>query len=86
MPDDPRRELVAQLGHMLEQATDDGAPILPRITTVIAAKGYLEALTRQLVTDAREKGHSWEDLAVVFATSPVNVRHRFGDLRQYDDD
>jgi hypothetical protein len=86
MTDDPRRELVAQLAHLIDQAADDSAPILPRITTAIAANGYLEALTRQLVGDARDKGHSWEDLAGVFGTSAVNVQHRFGALRRYDDD
>ncbi|MDP9070893.1 MAG: hypothetical protein M3N68_06340 [Actinomycetota bacterium] len=86
MTDDPHRQLVAQLGHLLEQAADPSAPVLPRISTAIAAGGYLEALTRQLVGEAREKGHSWEDLAGVFATSPANVQYRFGTVRQYDDD
>jgi L-amino acid N-acyltransferase YncA len=86
MTDDALRDLVAQLRQLLEQAADDSAPVLPRITTAVAAHGYLDALTRQLVTEAREKGHSWEELAVVFATSPANVQYRFGSIRQYDDD
>lgn len=86
MADDPLRDLVGQLGRLLEQAADDSAPVLPRITSSIAAQGYLDALTRQLVGEAREKGHSWDELAVVFATSPANVQYRFGALRQYDDD
>lgn len=86
MAQDPRRELVDQLSHLLEQAADDTAPVLPRISTTIAAGGYLEALTRDLVGMAREQGHSWEDLADVFATSPANVKHRFGSYREYDDE
>ncbi len=86
MAQDARRELVDQLTHLLEQAADDTAPVLPRISTTIAAKNYLEALTRDLVGAAREEGHSWEELADVFATSPANVKHRFGSLRQYDDE
>ncbi len=86
MTQEARRELVDQLTHLLEQAADDAAPVLPRISTAIAAGGYLEALTRDLVGVAREEGHSWEDLADVFATSPANVKHRFGSYRQYDDE
>ncbi len=84
MVHDPQRELVAQLTRLLEQAVDDDAPVVPRIQTAIAAVGYLEALTRELVTEAREEGHSWEELAAVFQSSPVNVRQRFGAYRDYD--
>ena len=86
MTDDAHRDLVAQLGDLLGQATDAGTPVLPRITAAIAARGYLEALTRQLVGEAREQGQSWEKLAEVFATSPANVKYRFGTTREYDDD
>ena len=85
MTDDAHRDLVAQLGDLLEQAADTSAPILPRITAAIAARGYLEALTRQLVGEAREAGHSWEKLAEVFTTSPANLKYRFGTTREYDD-
>ncbi len=86
MPNDPRQELVDQLTHLIGQAVDGDSPVVPRISTAIAAGGYLEALVRDLVTEAREEGVSWEELAQVFTTSPANVRHRFGSYRQYDDD
>lgn len=86
MGGDARRELVEQISHLVREAAEGEAEVLPRITTAIAVGTYLEALVRDLVTEAREHGHSWEELAEVFATSPANVRHRFGSYRQYDDD
>ena len=85
MTDEAHQDLVAQLGHLLDQAADARTPVMPRITAAIAARGYLEALTRQLVGEAREQGQSWEKLAEVFATSPANVKYRFGPTRQHDD-
>lgn len=86
MGDDARAELVEQISHLVAQAAERDAPVLPRITTAIAVGTYLEALVRDLVTEARDQGHSWEELAEVFATSPANLRHRFGSYRRYDDD
>ncbi len=86
MADDPRQDLVEQISHLLGQAVDGDSAVLPRITTAIAVGPYLDALVRDLVTEAREQGHSWEELAEVFVTSPANVKHRFGSYRQHDDD
>lgn len=86
MGDDTGQELAGQIGRLLEQATDGEAGPLPRIRASIAVNPYLEALTRQLVGDARDRGHSWDELAEVFSTTSANVRQRYGSLRQYDDD
>lgn len=83
MPDDAPREVAAQLAHLLEQAADDTKPVLPRIATAVAAGPYLETLLRLLVAQARDKGHSWEDLADVFVTTPSGVRSRFDTYRAY---
>ena len=86
MPGDARRELVDQLTQLLEQTTDEQVPVLPRITALRTTAGYMEALTRDLVDEARERGYSWEDLAEVFGTSEFNVRQRYGSYRRYDDE
>ncbi len=86
MSADPSREMIDLLTHLLGQAGDTGGDVLPRISATITAGIYLEGLTRQLVGLAREEGHSWEELADVFATTPANVRHRFDSYRRYDDD
>lgn len=83
MTDDSPRDVAAQLTHLVEQAADGAAPVLPRIATAVAAGAYLETLTRLLVGQAREKGHSWEELADVFVTTPAGVRHRFDTYRTY---
>ncbi len=86
MAEGARQELVEQISHLLGQAAETEGPVLARITTAIAVGPYLDALVRDLVSEAREQGHSWEEVAEVFATSPANVKHRFGSYRQYDDD
>jgi AraC-like DNA-binding protein len=75
----------ALLDHCLAQSADTSIPVTERITAANIARQYLEALTRELVEEAREGGHSWEDLATVLRTSPANVRARFGSYRDYDD-
>ncbi len=70
---------------MLEQTVDDDTPALARITATLAAGGYLEALTRELVREAREEGRSWDELGEVFGSSALNVKSRFGSYREYDD-
>lgn len=85
MSEDSTSELLGQITRLLDQATDDDDPVLPRITASITAGQYLEALNRRLVADAREHGHSWQEIAEVFSTSPVAVEQRFGSLRRYDD-
>lgn len=86
MSDDAASELVDQLNHLLGQAVVPDDPVLPRIATAIAAGTYLDALTRHLVSEARERGHTWEELADVFVTSPAAVRNRFDTYRRYDDE
>ena len=85
MADDSPREVVAQLTHLLEQASDGDAPVLPRIATAVAAGPYLETLLRLLVGQAREEGHTWEELGDVFVTTPAGVRNRFDTYRRYDE-
>jgi hypothetical protein len=85
VPDDPHDEIVLSLGSLIDQAKDDANSATARIAAAIAAKTYLEALTRRLVNTARDEGTSWDDLGVLFGTSPVNAKARFGDYNDYDD-
>jgi len=86
MPDDNDglAEVVAQLTHLLEQSIDSRRPVLPRIAQANTAGPYLETVIRILVGQARAKGHSWQELADVFVTSPMGVQSRFGSLRTYE--
>ncbi len=72
-----------RLEHCLRQAGDEATPVSERVSAANIARQYLEALTRELVDEARDEGHSWDDLATVFATTPENVRARFGSYRDY---
>ncbi len=74
-----------RLDHCLVQAADEALPIEGRLAAVNIARQYLEAMTREMVTEAREAGQSWEDLADVFGTSAQNLKARFGSYREYDD-
>lgn len=74
-----------RLDHCLVQAGDAALPMEARVAAVNIAHQYLEALTRELVAEAREAGQSWEDLADVFGTSAQNLKARFGSYREYDD-
>jgi hypothetical protein len=85
VPDDPNDEVLVSLNRLIEQAKDDDNPATARIHAAIAAKTYLEALTRRLVNKAREDGTSWDDIAVLFGTSPINAKARWGDYNDYDD-
>ena len=85
MADDHNDEVLMGLNRLIEQAKDDSTPVASRIVAVIAARNYLEALTRRLVNEARGGGTSWEDLGRLFGTSAVNAKARYGDYRQYDD-
>ncbi len=82
---DPRDEAIVALYRLLAQARDASTAPLSRITAAINARTFLESLTRRLVVEAREGGSTWEEIAVVFATSPMNVKARFGDYNRYDD-
>ena len=86
MPDDNDglEEIVAQFMHQLHVAIDPKKPVLPRIAQVNAAAPYLETVLRILVAQAVAKGHTWQELADVFVTTPIGVQARFGQLRQYE--
>lgn len=85
MPDDPHDEIVVSLNRLIEQAKGDEGPATARIKAAVTAKTYLDALTRRLVNEAREDGTSWDDLALIFGTSAVNAKARWGDYNDYDD-
>ncbi|HVL27928.1 MAG TPA: hypothetical protein VM390_07245 [Acidimicrobiales bacterium] len=86
MPEiDPQDEVVFALHRLFDQMTDPEIPPMSRISAVIAARTYLDALTRRMVNEAREKGSSWEELGVLFGTSAVNAKARYGDYNDYDD-
>ncbi len=87
VPDDvdPADEATFGLYRLLAQARDETTPPLSRITAAIAARTFLESITHRLVGEAREGGASWEEIAVVFGSSPMNVKARFGDYNRYDD-
>ncbi len=78
-------EVLLGLNRLIEQAQDDSTPVTSRIVAVIAARNYLEALTRRLVNEAREAGSSWEELGQLFGTSAVNAKARYGDYKDYGD-
>jgi hypothetical protein len=86
MPEDNDglKDVVAQLTSILEQAVDSRRPVLPRIAQANTAGPYLETILRILVGQARAKGHSWQELADVFVTSPMGVQSRFGAIRSYE--
>ena len=72
-----------RLDHCLRQADDGSLDVTERISAANIARQYLEAVTRELVDEARDEGHSWDDLATIFATTPENLRARFGSYREY---
>lgn len=73
-----------RLDSCLAQAADEELPLEGRLLAVNIARQYLEAVTRELVEEARESGQSWEDLASLFGTSAPNLKSRFGSYREYD--
>lgn len=85
MPDDPNDEIVVSLNRLIDQAKGDEGPATARIKAAVTAKTYLDALTRRLVNEAREDGTSWDDIALIFGTSAVNAKARWGDYNDYDD-
>lgn len=85
MPDDPNDEIVVSLNRLIDQAKGDEGPATARIKAAVTAKTYLDALTRRLVNEAREDGTSWDDLGLIFGTSAVNAKARWGDYNDYDD-
>ena len=74
-----------RLDSCLDQAGDESLPLEGRLAAVNIARQYLEGLTREMVDQAREAGHTWDDLADIFGTSAPNLKSRFGSYREYDD-
>lgn len=86
MPEiDPNDEVVFALNRLFEQMIDPSIPPVSRITAVVAARTYLDALTRRMVNEAREQGSTWEEIGVLFGTSAVNAKARYGDYNDYGD-
>lgn len=83
--EEPLDEITIGLSRLIEQAQDGDNPAVSRIVAVVQARAYLEALTRRLVNEARETGSTWEELAVLFGTSPINAKARYGDYNDYGD-
>jgi len=78
-------EITLGLTRLIDQAKDPAIPAVSRIQAIISARAYLEGLTRRLVNEAREHGSTWEEIAKLFGTSPVNAKARYGDYNTYDD-
>ena len=78
-------ESVAGLRHLVAQIADPSLPATGRIAATNAARSYLEAVTRNLVEEARNGGTTWLEIADLFVTSERNVKARFGDLHDYGD-
>lgn len=86
-PSEPESEPESILGlrHLVNQIADTSLPAAGRIAATNAARSYLEAVTRNLVEQARKEGTSWLQIADLFVTSERNVKARFGDLHDYGD-
>ena len=78
-------EVLVGLSRLIDQAQDESIAVTSRIVAVIAARNYMEALTRRLVNEAREQGSTWEELGHLFGTSAVNAKARYGDYNDYGD-
>ena len=86
-PAEPAQESESILGlrHLVNQIADPSLPAAGRIAATNAARSYLEAVTRNLVEEARKEGTTWLQIADLFVTSERNVKARFGDLHDYGD-
>lgn len=79
-------ESITGLRSLVDQITDPSRPATSRIAATNAARSFLEAITRNLVAEARTEGTSWLEIADLFVTSERNVKARFGDLQNYEDE
>src|SRR5690242_11915867 len=88
MPNEPQTESESIVGlkSLVAQLTDPSLAAVARIAATNAARSYLEAITRNLVEEARKQGATWREIADLFVTSEMNVKARFGDLHDYGDD
>ena len=87
MPPEPQAESESIVGlkSLVAQLTDPSQAAVARIAATNAARSYLEAITRNLVEEARKQGATWREIADLFVTSEMNVKARFGDLHDYGD-
>ena len=85
VPVAPDDEAVVAIANLIQQVVNDDTSPLSRVMATITARTYLESLTRRLVGEAREAGSTWEEIGVLFGTSAVNAKARFGDYHDYDD-
>jgi len=84
-PVEPEAESIVGLKHLVAQIADRSLSPTGRIAATNAARSYLEAVTRNLVEEARKDGTTWLEIADLFVTSERNVKARFGDLHNYGD-
>ncbi len=78
-------ESLVGLRSLVDQIADPSAPAVSRIAATNVARSYLEAITRDLVEEAREQGSTWLEIADLFVTTERNVKARFGNLHDYGD-
>ena len=83
MPRQP--EYLVGLESLALQISDASIPAVDRIAAAIISRTYLEAVIANLVTEAREAGATWVEVARLFSTSEQNVKARFGSLHGDDD-
>jgi uncharacterized NAD(P)/FAD-binding protein YdhS len=81
----PEPESISGFKALVAQIVDPSLPATGRIAATNAARSFLEAITRNLVAEARQGGTSWQEIADLFVTSERNVKARFGDLHDYGD-
>ena len=81
----PQDEVLLGLSSLIDQVQDESIAVNSRIAAVIAARNYLDALTRRLVNAARDEGSTWEEIGRLFGTSAVNAKARYGDYNDYGD-
>jgi len=84
-PPNGEPESITGLRHLVNQIADPSLAATGRIAATNAARSYLEAVTRNLVAEARMNGVTWLEIADLFVTSERNVKARFGDLHDYGD-
>lgn len=81
----PEPESITGFKALVAQIVDPSLPPTGRIAATNAARSFLEAITRNLVAEARKEGTTWLEIADLFVTSERNVKARFGDIREYED-
>ncbi len=84
-PTEQEPESITGFRHLVNQIVDPTLPATGRIAATIAARSFMEAVTRNLVEQARKEGTTWLEIADLFVTSERNVKARFGDLHDYGD-